>query len=60
VELLNQLTSKLGLAGILIAFDLDLAQSRRRAPNHELAQPYAVTAATQRIECFTHTWRFSD
>ena len=43
-QLLDQLAAKLGLAGLLVAFGLDLAQPLRSTADHELTQPHTLTA----------------
>lgn len=49
-QLLDQLTTELGLAGLLVALGLYLAQPLRSAADHELRQSHALAAAAQRIE----------
>jgi hypothetical protein len=59
-QLLDQLTTELGLLSIFSSSDFKLSQSITSATNHQIVQPHALPSATQRIECLAHRGSLGD
>lgn len=54
VQSLYQLTAKLCPVGIVVAFAFELSQPLACPADHEIAQPHALAAETQRVKRLPH------